>query len=103
MTLNLILQAGGGAASFLPFLLIIVVFYFFMIRPQMKRQKQEKVFREALSKGAKVVTTGGMHGKIAEIDDTSIVLEVQTGIRIRMEKSAISKELSAQYENKKED
>ena len=102
MTLSLILQAGG-AASFLPFLLIIVVFYFFMIRPQMKRQKQEKVFRDSISKNAKVVTTGGMHGKVVEIDDTSVVLEVQTGIRIRMEKSAISKELSAQYESKKED
>jgi preprotein translocase subunit YajC len=103
MTLNLILQASGGAASFLPFLLIIVVFYFFMIRPQMKRQKQEKVFRDSIAKGAKVVTTGGMHGKVVEIDETSLVLEVQTGIRIRMEKSAISKELSVQYENKKED
>ena len=63
----------------------------------MKRQKEEKKFRESLQKGSKVVTQSGMHGKIAEITDNHIQLEVHNGIRIKMEKSSISKELSAQY------
>jgi preprotein translocase subunit YajC len=103
---SIILQAsGGGFGSFLPLLLIMVVIYFFMIRPQMKKQKDEKKFREAIAKGSRVVTHSGMHGKIVEISDNHIQLEVHNGIRIKMEKSAISKELSAQYapkENKEE-
>lgn len=93
----LLQAAGGGFGGFLPFLLIIVVFYFFMIRPQMKRQKDEKNFRSEIRKGQKVVTNGGMHGKISEMTDTTITLEVQNGIKIKMEKASISKELSAQY------
>jgi len=82
----------------MPFLLIFVIMYFFMIRPQMKRQKKEKAYRESIHKGKRIVTTSGMHGKIVEMGDTTIVLEVQNGIRIKMEKSVISAELSAQYE-----
>jgi preprotein translocase subunit YajC len=91
------LQQAGGIQGFLPLILIMVVIYFFMIRPQMKRQKEEKKFRESLQKGTKVVTQSGMHGKIAEMTDNHIQLEVHNGIRIKMEKSSISKELSAQY------
>lgn len=94
---TLFLQQAGGIQGFLPLILIMVVIYFFMIRPQMKRQKEEKKFRESLQKGLKVVTQSGMHGKIAEITDNHIQLEVHNGIRIKMEKSSISKELSAQY------
>ena len=94
---TLFLQQAGGIQGFLPLILIMVVIYFFMIRPQMKRQKEEKKFRESLQKGSKVVTQSGMHGKIAEITDNHIQLEVHNGIRIKMEKSSISKELSAQY------
>ena len=107
MMLQIFLQAaGGGIGSFLPFILIIVVFYFFMIRPQMKRQKDEKSFRSDIRKGQRVVTNGGMHGKIVEMNDSHITLEVQNGIKIKMERGSISKELSAQYlktEDKKAD
>lgn len=96
--LHILLQIGGGGiGGFLPFILIIVVFYFFMIRPQMKRQKDEKTFRSDIRKGQKVVTNGGMHGKIVEINDAHITLEVQNGIKIKMERASISKELSVQY------
>ncbi len=96
--LQIFLQAaGGGIGSFLPFILIIVVFYFFMIRPQMKRQKDEKSFRSDIRKGQRVVTNGGMHGKIVEMNDAHITLEVQNGIKIKMERGSISKEMSAQY------
>ena len=107
MMLQIFLEvAGGGIGSFLPFILIIVVFYFFMIRPQMKRQKDEKSFRSDIRKGQRVVTNGGMHGKIVEMNDSHITLEVQNGIKIKMERGSISKELSAQYlktEDKKAD
>lgn len=69
--------------------LIIVVFYFFMIRPQMKKQKELKKFRESLKVGDKVVTIGGIHGKILELADSTVLISVDSG-KIRIEKSAIS-------------
>ncbi len=69
--------------------LILGVFYFFMIRPQMKRQKELKKFRENLTVGDKVVTIGGIHGKILEVNDTNILLSCD-GAKIRVEKSAVS-------------
>jgi len=70
-------------------ILIVVVFYFFMIRPQMKKQKELKKFREALKAGDKVVTIGGIHGKILEINDTTVLINSE-GSKIRLDKSAIS-------------
>ena len=75
--------------------LIVVVFYFFMIRPQMKKQKEIKKFRENMKKGDKVVTLGGIHGKILEINDSTILLDCE-GSKIRFEKSAISSSFDAQ-------
>ncbi len=69
---------------------IIVVFYFFMIRPQMKKQKQEKEFRESIQKGAKIVTIGGIHGRILEVNETTFMVEIDTNVKVRLEKSAIS-------------
>ena len=69
--------------------LMIVVFYFFMIRPQQKKQKELKKFRENLAIGDKVVTIGGVHGKILEINDTTVLINSE-GSKIRFEKSAIS-------------
>ncbi len=69
--------------------LMIVVFYFFMIRPQQKKQKELKKFRENLAPGDKVVTIGGVHGKILEINDNTVLINSE-GSKIRFEKSAIS-------------
>lgn len=82
-------QSGGGLMSFLPLVLIMVVFYFFFIRPQMKKAKDQRKFREELKKGDKVITIGGIHGKIAEIKDATIILEVEGGNKLMVEKSAI--------------
>lgn len=71
---------------------IIVVFYFFMIRPQQKKSKEQKNFIDAVKVGDKVVTVGGAHGRIAEIEDDTVVLEVERGGRIRFSKSSISME-----------
>jgi preprotein translocase subunit YajC len=78
----------------LPMVLIIVVFYFFMIRPQMKRQKELQKFRSALQKGDKVVTTGGLYGKIEEIKDNIIVLEIAPNVKVRVDKSVVLKDIT---------
>ena len=82
--------------QFLPLILIFVVAYFFMIRPQIKRQKDEKKFAEALKKGDKVITKSGMHGKVVELNDkdNSCVIETMAG-RLKFDRSAISMEMSA--------
>ncbi len=92
-----ILQATGGAnplISFLPFILIIVVVYFLMIRPQQKRAKRQRNFLGSLRKGQKIVTIGGIHGRIREIGDQTLGIEVAPNTRITIEKSAVSQELS---------
>jgi preprotein translocase subunit YajC len=100
----ILLQAqGGGAMSQLAMiLLIIVIFYFFMIRPQMKKSKQEKLFKEALVKGDKVVTIGGVHGKIVEVESTTFMIEVDHNVKLRIEKTAVSAEATKQYQPKQE-
>jgi preprotein translocase subunit YajC len=96
--LSIILMAGGQSngkpsnplMSFLPLILIVVVFYFFMIRPQMKKTKEAKKFREALKKGDKIITIGGIHGRIVEVQDTTFTIETEGQTRFRLEKSAIA-------------
>lgn len=80
--------------KFSPYLLMFVVFYFFMIRPQQKRAKQEKAFESALKVGDKVITKSGLHGKVAELSETTVVIETMAG-KLKMERSAISMEMSS--------
>jgi len=95
-TATILLQAaaGGGLMGFLPMILIIVVFYFFMIRPQMKKSKEHKKYIEALKVNDKVVTTAGIHGRIMEVGETSILLDVGNGVKIRFDKSSVSLDAS---------
>lgn len=89
---HLLLQASGASNpifTFLPFILILVVFYFFMIRPQQKRAKEEEAFRSSLAKGDSVTTIGGLYGRIFSMDDKTVVLEVESGARIRFDKTSI--------------
>ncbi|MGA9240184.1 preprotein translocase subunit YajC [Robiginitalea sp.] len=85
----------GDLGQFLPLILIFAVAYFFMIRPQMKRQKDEKKFAEALKKGDKIITKSGLYGKVVELNDKdfSCVIETMAG-RLKFDRSAISMELS---------
>ncbi len=85
--------------QFLPFILMFVVIYFFMIRPQQKRAKQEKQFEQNLKVGDKIVTKSGIHGKIAELGETTVVIETMAG-KLKMERSAISMEMSSALANK---
>jgi len=80
----------GGLASLIPMILIIVVFYLFMIKPQMKKAKEAKKFRESLNKGDKIITIGGIHGKITEVAETTFIIETEGGAKLRIEKSAVS-------------
>ena len=80
--------------QFLPFLLMFVVLYFFMIRPQQKREKNEKEFESGLKVGDKIITKSGIHGKISELADSTVVIETMAG-KLKMERSSISLELSA--------
>ena len=91
MIAAILLQLGGGAATgqIITMVLIIVVFYFFMIRPQVKKQKDQKKYVEELKKGDRVITTSGMHGRIIDINDNTILLEVENG-KIRFDKAAVS-------------
>jgi len=82
---------GGGIMSFLPLIAIVVVFYFFMIRPQMKKAKEQKKYIEALKKGDKILTIGGIYGKIVEVrEDATIIMEVEDGTKMKISKNAVS-------------
>lgn len=82
---------GGGIMQFLPLIAIVVVFYFFMIRPQMKKAKDQKKYIENLKKGDKILTIGGIYGKINEVrEDGSFVMEVEDGTKMRISKNAVS-------------
>jgi preprotein translocase subunit YajC len=80
--------------SLLPLLLIIVVFYFFMIRPQVKRQKELKNYRNSLQKNDRIITTGGIYGKITDVKDTTVTIEIADNVRIKVDKSAVLKDPS---------
>ncbi|MGY0407606.1 MAG: preprotein translocase subunit YajC [Polaribacter sp.] len=99
MFYTIILQTNASSlTSMLPFLAMILVLYFFMIRPQRNRQKKEKAFQTEIRRGAKVVTSSGIHGKIAEINETDNTVTIETGAgKIKFERSAISMELSNKY------
>ncbi len=91
-TLNILLQAqtqGSAWGSMIPLLLILVVMWFFMIRPQNKKQKEIQKAREALKPGDKVLTSGGLYGKLREVRDDSFIVEISENVRVRVEKSAV--------------
>jgi preprotein translocase subunit YajC len=88
------LGGSGGIMGFLPMILIVVIFYFFMIRPQMKKAKDHKKYIEVLKVNDKVVTSAGIHGRITEISDTTVLLDVGSNVKLRFDKSAISLDAS---------
>lgn len=103
MTLGIFLQqgqpGGGSMGTLIMFGLIIIVFYFFMIRPQQKKAKDAKTFRESIKKGDNVVTIGGLHGKVVSIEsDDTVIIQADT-VRLKFEKAAISMESSKKYQS----
>ena len=87
-----LLQAEGGMGSYSGIIMIVALFaimYFFMIRPQNKKAKKEREFRNSLKEGDDVMTIGGLHGRVHRVEDNTVVLEVATGVKLKFEKSAI--------------
>ena len=95
MNLNSILleaaagQAGGGMSGIIMIVLMIVIFYFFMIRPQRKKQKELKKQREAMQNGDKVVTAGGIHGRVKEIRETTVIVEAAPGVSLKVDRGSV--------------
>lgn len=97
MIRTLLLQASTGGANYTQFIMLagmVAIFYFFFIRPQQKKQKDQKKFIEAIKKGDQVITLGGIHGKIVSVEDTTVTLDVDRGSKLVVEKSSISLEAS---------
>jgi len=92
---------GGSTQFIIMILLMIVVFYFFMIRPQMKKTKEQKKFREGLKKGDKVITIGGIHGKVLEVKETTMIIETEGQGRLKIEKSAAAMDSASQMAEQK--
>jgi preprotein translocase subunit YajC len=90
-----LLQAPGGdgmtslLSSLLPFLLIIAVFYFLILRPQQKRQKERAKLLEAVNKGDKIITSGGIHGTVEGIEDNTVLVKIADNVKVKMDKAAI--------------
>ncbi|MDE7397487.1 MAG: preprotein translocase subunit YajC [Muribaculum sp.] len=92
MILNSILLQSNGDAGIMNFGLIIllfVVFYFFMIRPQQKKQKEIRKFRESLTVGDKIITAGGIHGKVRAVKENTFVVEIADGVKITIDKGSV--------------
>lgn len=91
--LTILLQEAASSASnyssIIMMVALIAIFYFFMIRPQSKRQKEIRKFREALAEGQKVITAGGIHGKVKAIKDNTVVVEIADNVRITVDKGSI--------------
>lgn len=91
--LGILLQAAGAGSSqwsgIFMMVIVVAIFYFFIIRPQQKRQKSIQKAREAMQVGDKVVTAGGIYGKIKEISDTYMLIEIADGVRIRVDKTSV--------------
>jgi preprotein translocase subunit YajC len=90
--------ATTGQSTAMPFIMLIlifVVFYFFLIRPQMKKQKEMTNYRSSLKKGDKVITTGGIYGRISDVKDNYVMMEAGGDVKLKVDKSALLKDPSA--------
>ena len=83
-------EDANPLVTFLPLILIFVVFYFFIIRPQKKKEDDRKKMIEAVKKGDKVVTIGGVHGTVTQIDESSVLIQADTNVKLRIDKNAIA-------------
>lgn len=82
-------QSGGGMSMIIMMVVIFAIMYFFMIRPQNKKQKEIANFRKSLQVNQKVITAGGIHGVIKEINDSDVILEIASNVKIRIDKNSI--------------
>ena len=95
MVLHLLLmgpppEGGNPLIGFLPIILIFIVFYFFLIRPQKKKEEERKQMITSVKKGDKIITIGGVHGTVTQVDDASVLAQVDTNTKLRVDKNAIA-------------
>jgi preprotein translocase subunit YajC len=81
--------AAGGFSSFIPLILMFVIFYFLLIRPQQKKQKEQRQMIASLSKGDRIVTNGGLHGRITGLDDTTLTVEIAERVRVKISRGSV--------------
>lgn len=95
---SLLLQVNGGQQNpygfWLMLLVMMVIFWLFMIRPQAKKQKELKKFRSTLQKGDKIVTIGGIYGKIVEVKETTVLIQIDENVKIKVDKASLVKDFS---------
>ncbi|MGB4291553.1 MAG: preprotein translocase subunit YajC [Bacteroidales bacterium] len=84
--------SGNALVTLMPLILVFVVFYFFMIRPQMKKQKELANYRNSLKKGDRVVTTGGIYGKVLEVKDNYVIMDAGGDVKLKVDKNALLKD-----------
>ena len=92
VVLSILLQAPGGGSGMMSIMMIVLLFvimYFFMIRPQQKKQKEIQKMREGLKVGDRVITSGGIYGKIKEIEEIAFIVEIADGVRVKVDKASI--------------
>ena len=87
-------EGANPLATFLPLILVFVVFYFFMIRPQVRKQKELTKYRSELKSGDKIITTGGIYGKVNDVKDNTVTVDVGGGMLLKIDKSAVLKDSS---------
>lgn len=95
-------EGSGGFSSFIPLILIVLVFYLFFIRPQMRKNKEMKKYRASIGKGDKIITIGGIHGKIVEVQETTFIIEVEGQNKLKIEKSAVSMDANSRLTDNKQ-
>tara|TARA_B100000427_G_scaffold282190_1_gene253796 strand:+ start:2260 stop:2574 length:315 start_codon:yes stop_codon:yes gene_type:complete len=103
MKLSVLLQnaPNGGVSFFLPMLLILLVVYFFMIRPQINRHKEDEKFQSGLKKGDKIITIGGIHGKVHGVKEDKVIIEISENIKITINKNAVSRDNTTEFNSLK--
>ncbi len=87
-------EGQNPLVTFLPLILVFVIFYFFMIRPQVRKQKELNNYRSSLKKGDKIVTTGGIYGRVTDVKDNTVTVDVGDNVLLKIDKSAVLKDAS---------
>lgn len=98
----ILLQATDGIGNYIMLGGMVVIFYLFFIRPQQKKQKDQKKFSEEISKGDAVVTMGGIHGKVVAVEESTVIIDIDRGTKLTIEKSSISLDASKKLIEKKD-
>ena len=93
-------QGAGGFSSFIPLILMFVIFYFLLIRPQQKKAKEHREMIAALKKGERIVTSGGLHGRITGLDDTTLTVEIADRVRVKISRGNVAILMPASAQSK---